>query len=78
MTRMRVVFYGSMTFMVIGLLLAAATGSTLSGEQDAVMSPGSECPAMKQCPGMRGTGSQPTRGNSDEKGLPTIDLGLMV
>jgi hypothetical protein len=78
MTRMRVVFYGSMVLMVVGLLLAAATGPTLSREQDGVMSQGSECPAMKQCPGIRGAESQPTRGNPGDESSPTIDLGLRV
>jgi len=78
MTRMKVVFYGSMMFMVIGMLLAAASGPALSGAADPVMAPGTECPAMKQCPALRGPGSQPTRDGSDTPSTSLEDPRLVV
>jgi hypothetical protein len=77
MTRARLVLYGSLALMVIGISLAAATGP--AGVSDS-MAPSQEesCPAIQKCPALRGKDGGAAGGTLPEVQTAPTDPRLMA
>jgi len=77
MNRMRIALYGSMALMAAGLIFAATSAPALGDAGEAIPSSRGDCPAMKQCPALQESGSQPTRRDSGRTS-PSTDARLMA